>query len=491
MSSPVPKHRQEDIQVKIPALVHLTRLGYRYLPRSGVRRDRDTNILIDIFRESLSRINGKSLSDEAYSSFLSEIRESLSQDDLGERFFDGLRNSWRGLRLIDFDNPENNAFHVMTELPCSSGKNRFRPDITLLVNGLPLAFIEVKKPSPRGDVRSEYSRMYNRARNRELRRFINETQIMVFSNDEEYEEDALLPLKGVFYATTAYEDFVFNSFEEKEKEIYQRIFPVDPDEEALILRDNRLEFLSGTGDYLSSLSPLTPTHRTLSSLFQVSRLLFFLRYGITYLEREEAGGFRKTTKQILRYPQLFTASLLDRHLEEKEPRDPDEPGEARIFRVHGGGKAAIASLQIRYLSDYFSRMNSPVLFFYLADQPDRLSQVRKEFISRGFRVQETGSGDVFSQAILRENSWTRPPMPLITLVDIREFAENPLPDISREAVSARHVYFLDELDGKYDGERSFLTRLRAADKEAVMIAFSFLPAPSLPSENTSLLFASI
>ena len=487
----MPVQRREDIQVKIPALVHLTRLGYRYLPRSGVRRDRETNILTDVFREALSKINSSPVSDGAFSSLLSEIRDSLALDDLGERFFDGLRNSWHGLKLIDFDNPESNSFHVMTELPCVSGKNRFRPDITLLVNGLPLAFIEVKKPSSRGDVRSEYSRMYNRARNRELRRFINETQIMVFSNDEEYDENALLPLKGVFYATTAYDDFVFNTFEEKEREIYHRLSPVDPEEEALILRDNRLEFLAGTDDYVSSLSPLSPTHRTLSSLFHVRRLLFFLRYGITYLEEEEEGGFRRVTKQILRYPQLFTARLLDRQLQESASGKEDSPGEARILRVHGGGKAAIASLQIRYLSDYFSRRNSPVLFFYLADQPDRLSQIREELLSRGFRVQETGSGDAFSQAILREQSWSRPLMPLVTLVDIREFAENPLPYISQNAVSARHVYFLDELDGGYGKERSFLTRLREADPEAVMIAFSFQPFPDLPSENTSLLLASI
>jgi type I site-specific restriction-modification system R (restriction) subunit len=42
-------------------------------------------------------------------------------------------------------NFENNSFHVVTELTCKNGEDEFRPDITLLINGMPLAFIEVKK----------------------------------------------------------------------------------------------------------------------------------------------------------------------------------------------------------------------------------------------------------------------------------------------------------------------------------------------------------
>lgn len=49
------------------------------------------------------------------------------------------------MRLIDFDNLENNSWHAVTELPFENGEDNFRPDITLLVNGLPLgnpAFFE-------------------------------------------------------------------------------------------------------------------------------------------------------------------------------------------------------------------------------------------------------------------------------------------------------------------------------------------------------------
>ncbi len=47
----------ENIRVKIPAILHLCRLGYKYISLSNARIDESTNIFIDIFTESLARIN--------------------------------------------------------------------------------------------------------------------------------------------------------------------------------------------------------------------------------------------------------------------------------------------------------------------------------------------------------------------------------------------------------------------------------------------------
>ena len=48
------------------------------------------------------------------------------------------------MRLIDFEKFDQNTFHVVTELTYKNGEDEFRPDITLLINGMPLVFIEVK-----------------------------------------------------------------------------------------------------------------------------------------------------------------------------------------------------------------------------------------------------------------------------------------------------------------------------------------------------------
>jgi type I restriction enzyme R subunit len=47
----------EDSRVKIPALIHFTRLGYSYLSLKGANWDESTNIFPDLFREAMLRIN--------------------------------------------------------------------------------------------------------------------------------------------------------------------------------------------------------------------------------------------------------------------------------------------------------------------------------------------------------------------------------------------------------------------------------------------------
>ena len=67
----------------------------------------------------------------------------LTNNDLGKIFFERIISK-SGIKLIDFENIDNNNFNVVTELPYKNDDEEFRPDITLLINGMPLAFIEVK-----------------------------------------------------------------------------------------------------------------------------------------------------------------------------------------------------------------------------------------------------------------------------------------------------------------------------------------------------------
>ena len=49
----------EDTRVKLPAILHLTRLGYKYisLKDTSYEFDSETNIIKNIFREQFFRIN--------------------------------------------------------------------------------------------------------------------------------------------------------------------------------------------------------------------------------------------------------------------------------------------------------------------------------------------------------------------------------------------------------------------------------------------------
>ena len=55
----------EDSRVKIPSILHLTRLGYEYISLKNTSLDENTNIFKDLFVSSIKNINkNKNLKDE-------------------------------------------------------------------------------------------------------------------------------------------------------------------------------------------------------------------------------------------------------------------------------------------------------------------------------------------------------------------------------------------------------------------------------------------
>ena len=101
----------EDTRVKIPAILTLTRLGYKYLSLKGANIDEETNIFLDIFAESIKKINSD-VSDDDIKRLLQDIRLELDNDDLGRKFYERLLNT-SAIKLIDFENFENiKKYHV-------------------------------------------------------------------------------------------------------------------------------------------------------------------------------------------------------------------------------------------------------------------------------------------------------------------------------------------------------------------------------------------
>ena len=183
----------ENTRVQVPAALHLCKLGYTYLDDIS-DFDIKTNILKDVFIRSVKRLNPE-LNDSDCEQLLGQIVGILKNDDIGKSFYSMLSSN-NGIKLIDFSNPSNNEWHVTTEFTCldeDTGDN-FRPDITCFVNGLPLAFIEVKKPNNHDGILAERDRINRRMRNSSFRRFINLTQLMIFSNNQEYDNDNRVPI---------------------------------------------------------------------------------------------------------------------------------------------------------------------------------------------------------------------------------------------------------------------------------------------------------
>ena len=168
----------EATRVQMPALVHLERLGYKYFGKISEEMansvyDPETNILIEVFKKQFAFLNPEYAGEAEQ--VLKIIRQELDNDDLGRSFFKRL-TSVSPVKLIDFSNPKNNTYHCTAEFTCKRDQDEFRPDITLFINGLPLVFIEVKKPNNHGGIVAESDRM-NKQRfpNKKFRRFMNLT----------------------------------------------------------------------------------------------------------------------------------------------------------------------------------------------------------------------------------------------------------------------------------------------------------------------------
>ena len=204
----------EDSRVKIPTILHLVRLGYEYTSLKNTAWDEQNNIFTDLFRQSIANIN-HGIDHHDIDRLLEDVKLALDNEDLGKSFYDLLLNR-SGEKLIDFKNFENNSFHVVTELTYKNGDEEFRPDIILIINGLPLAFIEVKKPNNQEGILAERNRINKRFQNPKFRRFVNLTQLMVFSNNMEYDNESAQPIEGAFYATASYHKPIFNYFREEE-----------------------------------------------------------------------------------------------------------------------------------------------------------------------------------------------------------------------------------------------------------------------------------
>ena len=92
----------EDSRVKIPTILHLIRLGYKYLSLKENTWDESTNIFTDIFKNSISNINPELSSDDIDRLF-AEISLDLENEDLGKAFYKKLISE-SGTKLIDFQN---------------------------------------------------------------------------------------------------------------------------------------------------------------------------------------------------------------------------------------------------------------------------------------------------------------------------------------------------------------------------------------------------
>ena len=475
----------EATRVQMPAMVHLTRLGYGYIGKinedmAGSAYDPDTNILIDVFKQQFERLNPSAQGEFAQT--LRSIRQELTNDDLGKSFYKRL-TTVSPVRLIDFDNPQNNSFHFTAEFTCKNGQDEFRPDITLFVNGLPLCFVEVKKPNNHGGMVAESKRMnHERFPNRKFRRFINITQLMIFSNNMEYDTmGGIVPIQGAFYCTAARESAPFNCFREENPSNlpvapYIKEYPYDnikQDEEKRILSDFNCQVIHHTPEYQTNLDVNTPTNRILTSMCSPERLLFLIKYGIAYvkMEKEVDGKIESTDqKHIMRYQQMFASLAIREQLKEGATSGV-------VWHTRGSGKTALSYYLTYVLSDYYAKHNMVAKFYFIVDRIDLLEQATQEFEARGLVVSTANTrAELMAQFRNNHAQDGNSGQPEITVVNIQRFAEDKekvcLPAY---ATNLQRIFIMDEAHRGYKPGGCFLANLFDADPNSIKIALTGTP----------------
>jgi len=146
----------EDFVIK-----ELEKLGWNYVDpvEMGARRrdDFEEPLIVGDLKETLRRINKAELTEADLEFIIVTLRTIPANIDGIRRFLDVLRNGLlvplqkekkeRVIKLIDFENLENNEFVVANQYRVEGIKGNIRADIVLIVNGIPLALIEAKNPT--------------------------------------------------------------------------------------------------------------------------------------------------------------------------------------------------------------------------------------------------------------------------------------------------------------------------------------------------------
>lgn len=312
-----------------PALALFEAMGYTYISPADCDKQRGSRyhvLLRDILRGQLRRLNRYVYAGAENEFSAANIERAM--EDLDEPLTDGLvRTSEKiydalllgksypetvgdgkmlsfNLRYIDWDNPQNNVFHVTEEFAVDSRdrQHNARPDIVLFINGIPFAIIECKAPHiPVDEAVGQMIRNQQAAYIPQLFKF---AQLVVATNKN-----------AVKYATVGTPKKFWSVWKEQDDEWLQtRLKALVPD---------RMP---------------TEQDRNIASLFSRERVFELIRYFIL---------FDANVKKVCRYQQFFAVREIMKTIAES-----DEHGNRRsgvIWHTQGSGKSLTMVMLAKYI----------------------------------------------------------------------------------------------------------------------------------------------
>ena len=312
-----------------PAIDLLTAMGYTYISPADCDKQRGSRyhvLLRDILRGQLRRLNRYVYAGAENEFSAANIERAM--EDLDEPLTDGLvRTSEKiydalllgksypetvgdgkmlsfNLRYIDWDNPQNNVFHVTEEFAVDSQdrQHNARPDIVLFINGIPFAVIECK--APHIPVEEAVGQMIRNQQAAYIPHLFKFAQLVVTTNKN-----------AVKYATAGTPKKFWSVWKEQDAEWLQtRLKALVPD---------RMP---------------TEQDRNIVSLFSPERVYELIRYFIL---------FDANVKKVCRYQQFFAVREIMKTIAES-----DEHGNRRsgvIWHTQGSGKSLTMVMLAKYI----------------------------------------------------------------------------------------------------------------------------------------------
>lgn len=312
-----------------PALALLDAMGYTYISPADCDKQRGSRyhvLLRDILRGQLRRLNRYAYAGAENEFSAANIEHAM--EDLDEPLTDGLvRTSEKiydalllgksypetvgdgkmlsfNLRYIDWDNPQNNVFHVTEEFAVDSQdrQHNARPDIVLFINGIPFAVIECK--APHIPVEEAVGQMIRNQQAAYIPHLFKFAQLVVATNKN-----------AVKYATAGTPKKFWSVWKEQDADWLQaRLSALVPD---------RMP---------------TEQDRNIVSLFSRERVFELIRYFIL---------FDANVKKVCRYQQFFAVREIMKTIAES-----DEHGNRRsgvIWHTQGSGKSLTMVMLAKYI----------------------------------------------------------------------------------------------------------------------------------------------
>lgn len=388
-------HFDEARQSQLPFLELLVNMGYTYISKSEVLKQRrgDTSkfILKDVAFESLSRINDYEIEGEKLKFSDKDIWEgvealehvdyeglvdtsksifNLIMPTSGGKSVKVLHNGKfqsKSLKYIDFKDPKNNTFHVTAEFE-ASGRGNIRPDIVVFVNGIPFSIIENKKAGV--EIAEALHQQVRNQGPEKCPKLFTYPQLLIGTNGSKFK-----------YGTTATPTKFYVSWKEKHETKVDEYFSHDelnkkvtPFVQNKIRGDVYAKMLLDLGGVSQGHTQLlnriiTEQDRSVFCMFRFERLLDLAKNYILF----DAG-----VKKISRYQQYFAIhKMLERIEEREETKGGTKRKGGLVWHTQGSGKSLTMVMFVKALIEHPQIKNPRVII--VTDRKDLDKQISETF----------------------------------------------------------------------------------------------------------------